>query len=160
MKPAGGFSPEACGELSAAAEHRQEAAVEHGRRVRLDRRVQRAGHFFGRAEGVVRRGRPPGRPGPGVHDPAVVSLRVRIAELGISQTRLAALADLPATTLSRLVMGRRPLDRNIELRLHRILDIEERAQAAAEAVRRREYARAAIGGVLGDESRPKTGAAS
>ena len=108
----------------------------------------------------MRQGRPPGRPGPGIHDPAVVSLRVRIATLGISQTRLAALADLPPTTLSRLVMGRRRLDRNVELRLHRILDIEERAQAAAEAVRRREYARVAAGGVLGDVSRPKTGAAS
>ena len=95
-----------------------------------------------------------------MHDSAVVLLRVRIATLGISQTRLAARADLSPSTLSRLVMGRRRLDRNVELRLHRILDIEERAQAAAEAVRRREYARAAAGGVLGAVSRPKTGAAS
>ena len=108
----------------------------------------------------MRRGRPPGRPGPGIHDSAVVLLRVRIATLGISQTRLAALADLPASTLSRLVMGRRRLDRNVELRLHRILDIEERAQAAAEAVRCREYARAAAAGGLVDVSKPKTGAAS
>lgn len=108
----------------------------------------------------MRWGRPPGRPGPARHDPPVVLLRERIAKLGISQTRLAALADLSPTTLSRLVMGRRRLDRNVELRLHRILDIEERAQAAAEAVRRREYARAAVGGVLGGVSSPKTGAAS
>lgn len=160
MKPAGRSSPEACRELSADAEHRQATAVERGGGVRLDRRVQRAGCLSRRAEGVMRQGRPPGRPGPGVHDPAVVSLRVRIAELGISQTRLAALADLPPTTLSRLVMGRRRLDRNVELRLHRILDIEERAQAAAEAVRRGEYAREAAGGVLRNVSDPKTGAAS
>ena len=122
--------------------------------------MQRAGRFPGRAVGVVRRGRPPGRPGPGLYDPGVVSLRERIAMSGISQTRLAALADLLPATLSRLVRGRRRLDRNVELRLHRILDIEERAQAAAEAVRRREYARAAVGGVFGAVSRPKTGAAS
>ncbi|MCY4123097.1 MAG: hypothetical protein OXG72_19495 [Acidobacteria bacterium] len=122
--------------------------------------MQRAGRFSGPVEGVVRRGRPPGRPGPGLQDPGVVLLRERIARMWISQTRLAALADLPATTLSRLVMGRRPLDLNVELRLHRILDIEERAQAAAEGVRRREYARAAADGVLGDLSRPQTGAAS
>ena len=134
--------------------------MEPGGVLRLDRRVQRAGRFFRRTEGVVRRGRPPGRPGPGLHDPAVVSLRERIARLGISQTRLAALADLPATTLSRLVMGRRRLERNVELRLHRILDIEARAQAAAEAVRRREYAWAAAEGVGGAVPRPKTGAAS
>ena len=108
----------------------------------------------------MRRGRPPGLPGPGARDPAVVSLRVRIATLGLSQTRLAALADVLPTTLSRLLRGRRPLDRNLERRLHRILDIEERALAAAEAVRRREYARPASGGVFGDVSRPKTGAAS
>ena len=108
----------------------------------------------------MRQGRPPGRPGPGIHDSAVVLLRVRIATLGISQTRLAALADLSPTTLSRLVMGRRRLDRNVELRLQRILDIEERALAAAEAVRRREYAPEAAGGVLVDVSKPKTGAAS
>ena len=95
-----------------------------------------------------------------MHDSAVVLLRVRIATLGISQTRLAALADLPPSTLSRLVMGRRRLDRDVELRLHRILDIEERAQAAAEAVRCREYARAAAGGVLGDVPTAKTGGAS
>ena len=108
----------------------------------------------------MRRGRPPGPPGPGVHDPAVVSLRVRIATLGISQRRLAALADLSPPMLSRLVMGRARLARDVELRLHRILDIEERAQQAAEAVRRREYARAGAGGVLADVSKPKVGAVS
>ncbi len=108
----------------------------------------------------MRRGRPPGKPGPGIHDPAVVSLRVRIATLGMAQGQLAALADLPPARLSRIVMGRAKLARDVELRLHRILDIEERAQRAAEAVRRREYARAAATGVFGDVSKPKTGAAS
>lgn len=120
----------------------------------------RAGGFSGRGADLVRRGRPPGRPGPAVHDPAVVSLRARIATLGISQAYLAALAGLSPVRLSRLMMGRVRLDRAVELRLHRILDIEERALAAAEAVRRTEYARAAAGGVPGDVSRPKTGAAS
>ena len=85
---------------------------------------------------------------------------MRIAELGVSQVQLAAWADVPPTTLSRLVNGRKRLERVVELRLHRILDIEECAQAAAQAVRRREYARAAAGGVLVDVSKPKTGAAS
>ena len=58
--------------------------------------------------------------------------------------------------LSRLVLGRVPLERAVELRLCRVLDVEERALAAAEAVRRREYARAAAGGVLGDASTVKT----
>ncbi len=108
----------------------------------------------------MRRGRPPGKPGPGIHDPAVVSLRVRIATLGMAQVQLAALADLSPARLSRIVMGRARLARDVELRLHRILDIEERAQRAAEAVRRREYARAAAAGVFGDASKLKMGAAS
>lgn len=108
----------------------------------------------------MRPGRPPGRPGPAFNDPAVVSLRTRIAVLGISQAHLAALASLSPVRLSRLVMGRVRLDRAVALWLHRILDIEERALAAAEAVRRTEYARAAAGGVPGDVSRPKTGVAS
>ena len=85
---------------------------------------------------------------------------MRIAELGVSQVQLAAWANVPPTTLSRLVNGRKRLKRVVELRLHRILDVEERAQAAAQAVRRREYARAAAAGVLVDVSKPKTGAAS
>ena len=108
----------------------------------------------------MRRGRPPGKPGPGIHDPAAVSLRVRIAALGIRQGQLAVLADLTPAMLSRIVTGRSRLARDVELRLHRILDIEERAQQAAEAVRRREYARAAAGGVFGDVSKPKMGAVS
>lgn len=108
----------------------------------------------------MRRGRPPGRPGPAVHDPAVVSLRARIAALGVSQAHLAALAGLSSVRLSRVVMGHVRLDRAVERRLHRILDIEKRALAAAEAVRRAEYARAAAGGVLGEVSRPKTEVAS
>lgn len=108
----------------------------------------------------MRRGRPPGRLGPCGDDSAVVSLRTRIAELGVSQVQLAAWADVPPTTLSRLVNGRKRLERVVELRLHRILDVEECAQAAAQAVRRREYARAAAAGVLVDVSKPKTGAAS
>ncbi len=108
----------------------------------------------------MRRGRPSGKPGPGVHDPAVVSLRVRIAELGMPQVKLAALADLAPTTLSRLVMGRRRLDRAVARRLHRILDVEERAQKAADAVRRRGYAREAVGAGVRGASKPKLGAAS
>ena len=108
----------------------------------------------------MRRGRPPGKPGPGIHDPAVVSLRVRIATLGMAQGQLAALADLTPAMLSRIVTGRSRLARDVELRLHQILDIEERAQRAAEAVRRREYARAAAGGVFGNVSKPKMGVAS
>ena len=121
--------------------------------------MQRAGRFARRGE-VVRRGRPPGKPGPGVHAPAAVSLRVRIAELGIRQGQLAALADMTPAMLSRIVTGRSRLARNVELRLHRILDIEERAQQAAEAVRRREYARPAAGGVFRDVSKPKMGVGS
>ena len=108
----------------------------------------------------MRRGRPLVGFGPYAHDPAVVSLRTRIAELGVSQVQLALWAELYPVTLSRLVNGRKRLDGAVELRLHRILDIEQRAQEAAEAVRRREFAREGGGAALRDVSRPRLGAAS
>jgi transcriptional regulator with XRE-family HTH domain len=108
----------------------------------------------------VSRGRPAGVPGSHVDDPEVVSLRMRIARLRLPQAQLAPLAGLSTTMLSRLLTGRQRLDRAVELRLHRVLDVEEQAKEAADAVRRREYARDSAGPAPRDVSRPQMGAAS
>ena len=86
----------------------------------------------------MKRGRRRQPAGPDLRRENVAALRVRIAAVGMRKKDLAMRAGLRPQVLGSLLSGRVPLAADIERRLHAVLGVEERAQAAAEAVRRRE----------------------
>ena len=61
----------------------------------------------------------------------------RIAEIGVVQADVAVRLGIHPTLLNAILRGRRPMPKGLEARIHRTLDILERAERAADEARAR-----------------------